>query len=119
MAVNTWHNNELLEMLFSMRSVLLYHVTTSNLWNLVDKFTDWEQFQNLASELGSPRIQINSLVEANKAACNFTASVASAYRLSTRKITFLDFDKDLSGLESLLKHKWRLRKLASNPGCSM
>jgi hypothetical protein len=38
---------------------LLDHVRTRNLWDLVDKFTDWGQFQSLASELISPRIQIN------------------------------------------------------------
>jgi hypothetical protein len=36
-------------------SHLLDHVRTRNLLE-PDKFTDWEQFQNLASELISPRI---------------------------------------------------------------
>jgi hypothetical protein len=94
------HGTELLEVVFSVWSVLLYHVRTRNPWDLVDKFTDWEQFQNLASELISPRMQINLWVEANKAAPDITASIASAYRLSTRKITLLDIDKDPSCLES-------------------
>jgi hypothetical protein len=40
---------------------------TRKLSDPVDKFTDWRQFQNLTSELISPRIQINSGEEANKA----------------------------------------------------
>jgi hypothetical protein len=74
-------------------------------------FTDWEQFQSLASELISPGIQIKSGEEVDKAASDFTSSVASVYRLSTKKVTLLDLNKDLHGLESLLKYKWRLRKL--------
>jgi hypothetical protein len=54
--------------------------------------------------------------------CDLTASIASAYRLSTSKITTLDLNKDLPGLESLLKHKRRLRKLwqvTRDPACKM
>jgi hypothetical protein len=76
----------------------------------VEKFTDWEQFQNLASELILPRIQINSGEDANKGAHNFTATIASAYRLSG-KIKVSDLNKDILGLESLLKYKWKIRKL--------
>jgi hypothetical protein len=53
-------------------------------------------------------------------ACNITASVALAYRLSTSTFTLLDLNKDLPGLESLLKHKWRLRRLwqiTQDPAC--
>jgi hypothetical protein len=74
------------------------------------KNSDWDRFQSLASELLSPQVQINSGVEANKAARNYTASVASAYRLSTSKVTLSDIN-DLPGLDHLLKHKQRLRKL--------
>jgi hypothetical protein len=59
----------------------------------------------------SPRIQVNSGVEADKAARDFTASIASAYRLATSKITLSDVNSDLSGLDHLLKHKQKLRKL--------
>jgi hypothetical protein len=59
------------------------HVRTRNLLDPVDKFTDWEQFQSPASELISPKIQINSAEEANKAARGFTAPIPSAYRLLT------------------------------------
>jgi hypothetical protein len=56
---------------------LLDHIRTVNLSDPVEKFTDWKRFQSLASELISPRIQINSEEEADKAACNFTASIGS------------------------------------------
>jgi hypothetical protein len=59
---------------------------TRNLSDPVDKFTDWEWFQSLTSELISPRIQISSTEETDKAAHDVTASIASAYRLSTSKI---------------------------------
>jgi hypothetical protein len=49
---------------------------TSVLSEPVDKFTDWEQFQSLASELIAPRIQINSKEEADKEARDFTAFIA-------------------------------------------
>jgi hypothetical protein len=84
---------------------------TKNLSKPVDKCTVWEQFQNLTSELISPRIQINPEKEADKAACVFTASIASMYRLSTSRITLLVLNNNLPGLESLLKHKRRFRKL--------
>jgi hypothetical protein len=71
---------------------LLDHVTTRNLPDLVDKFTDWERFQSLASELISPRIKINSEQETNKVAHDFIASIALAYRLSTSKITLSDLN---------------------------
>jgi hypothetical protein len=38
---------------------LLDHIITRNLLDLVDKFTDWEHFQSLVSELISPIIQMN------------------------------------------------------------
>jgi hypothetical protein len=60
---------------------LLEYVRTRNNLDLVDKFTDWEWFQSLISELISSRIQINSWEEANIAAHNFTASIASEYSL--------------------------------------
>jgi hypothetical protein len=45
---------------------LLDHVRTR-----IDTLTDWERFQSLASEIISPRIQIKSREEANKAARDF------------------------------------------------
>jgi hypothetical protein len=68
---------------------ILDHVKIRNLSEPVEKFRDRERFQSLASELISPRIEINSWVEADKAARDFTASIASAFRLSTSKVTLL------------------------------
>jgi hypothetical protein len=39
---------------------LLDHVTTRNISDPVDKFTDWELFHSLVSELILPGIRINS-----------------------------------------------------------
>jgi hypothetical protein len=47
---------------------------------------------------------VQSGVEADKAARDFTASIASAYRLSTYKVTLSDINNDLTGLDHLLKH---------------
>jgi hypothetical protein len=90
---------------------ILDHVKIRNLSEPFEKFTDWGRFQSLASELISPKIEIKSGLEADKAARNFTASIASAYRLSTSKVTLSDMNNDLPGLDRLLKHKQRLRKL--------
>jgi hypothetical protein len=90
---------------------ILDHVKIWNLADPIEKFTDWERFQSLAFELISTKIQITSEAEADKAARDFTASFSSAYRLSTSKITLLDLNNDFPGLDRLLKHKERLRKL--------
>jgi hypothetical protein len=100
----------------------LDHVTITNLSDPVEKFTDWDRFQSLVSDLVSPRIQINSGVEANKAEREFTASRTSAYRLTTSKVTLTDMNSDLPGLDRLLKHKQRLRKQwheTRDPACKM
>jgi hypothetical protein len=99
---------------------LLDYIRSRNLSDPVDKFTDWKRFQRLASELISPKIQTNSEEEADKGARHFTASVASAYRIATSKITLSDINKDIPGLENLLEHKRRLRKLwqiTRDPAC--
>jgi hypothetical protein len=44
---------------------LLDHVRARNLSDPVDKFTDWERFQSLASDLISSKIQMNSEEEAD------------------------------------------------------
>jgi hypothetical protein len=75
------------------------------------KFTDWERFQNLVSTLISPRIEINSGLEADKATLEFTTSIASAYRPSTSKVKLSELNSDIPGLDRLLKHKKRLSKL--------
>jgi hypothetical protein len=86
----------------------------------VDRFTDWQRFQTLASELISSRIQINSEGRSNKTAGDFIASIALAYRLSTSKITLSDPYNNLPGPENPLQHKKRLRRLWQitwNPEC--
>jgi hypothetical protein len=50
-------------------------------------------------------------VEADKAARDFTASIASAYRLATSKVTLSDINNDIPGLDRILNHNRRLRKL--------
>jgi hypothetical protein len=47
---------------------ILDHVRTKQISQPVEKITNWERFQSLASNLISPRIEINSGVEADKAA---------------------------------------------------
>jgi hypothetical protein len=84
---------------------ILDHVKIRNLSEPVEKFTDWERFQSLASELISPKIEITSEVEADKAARDFTPSISSVYRLSTSKIAHLCLNNDLPGLDRLLKQR--------------
>jgi hypothetical protein len=60
---------------------ILDHVKIMNISEPIEKFTDWNRFQSLASELITPKIGINSGVETDKAARDFTASIASAYRM--------------------------------------
>jgi hypothetical protein len=52
-----------------------------------------------------------SKAEADKVACTFSASTASAHRLLTIKITLAELNNDLHGLDQLLKYKKRMRKL--------
>jgi hypothetical protein len=99
---------------------ILYNVRTKNVLATREKITDWERFQSLASNLISPRIEINSGIETDKVARAFTASTASTYRLSTSKITLSELNSDLPGLDQLLKYKKRMRKLwqeTRDPGC--
>jgi hypothetical protein len=77
----------------------------------VEKLTDCELFQSLASELVSPNIQIHCSNEADKESCGFAASVALAYRLSTRKTIILYQKYETRSLYRLLKHKRKLRIL--------
>jgi hypothetical protein len=52
---------------------ILDHVKVRNLLEPIEKFTDWERFRSLSSEIISPRLEINTGVEADKAARDFTA----------------------------------------------
>jgi hypothetical protein len=90
---------------------ILDHAKINNLSEPIEKFTDWDRFQSLASELISPKVEINAGIEADKVARDFTVFVASVYRLSTSEITLLDINNDLPGLDRLLKYKQRLRQL--------
>jgi hypothetical protein len=54
----------------------------------IEKLREWQVFQSLASELISPNIQIYFSNEADKAAHDFSASIASAYRLSIKNYNF-------------------------------
>jgi hypothetical protein len=78
---------------------ILDHARTKQISKPLDKFTDWGRFQSLASNLISPRVEIKSGVETDKAACAFTTSFTSAYRLSTSKITLSELNKDIPGLD--------------------
>jgi hypothetical protein len=90
---------------------ILDHVRTKQMSETFEKFTNRERFQSLASNLISRRVEIYSRIEADKAARAFTASIASAYKLSTNKITLSDLNNDIPGLDSLLKYKKKMRKL--------
>jgi hypothetical protein len=67
-------------------------------------------------------VEINSCIEADNAARDFAASIASAYRLSTETTTISDRILGSSSLERLFKHKQRLRTLwqeTRDPACKM
>jgi hypothetical protein len=85
---------------------ILDHVRTTKLSEPAEKYTNWERFQSLGSDLISPRIEVNPGVD--KAARDFTASVASPYRLSTSRVTVSDTNSDLPGINRLLNYKKRL-----------
>jgi hypothetical protein len=82
-------------------------VRTQNHSNPVEKFTDLERFQSLASKLISPRIRIISWEEADKMTREFTAFITSACRLS-------DMNSDLAGLAKILAEFKEI--VARNPG---
>jgi hypothetical protein len=56
---------------------ILDHVKIRNLSDPIEKFTNWDWFQSLASELISQKVEIKSGVEADKAASEFSASCFS------------------------------------------
>jgi hypothetical protein len=83
---------------------ILDHVKTRNLPEPVETLTDWERLQYRASDLISPRIEIKWAVKGEKEALDFTASIVSAYRLSTRTFTLSDLHNDLPPSDHLLLH---------------
>jgi hypothetical protein len=74
---------------------ILDHARIKQIPEPLEKFTDWERFQILASNLLSSRIEINVGVEDNKAARDFAASITSTYRLLTSKLTLSELNNDL------------------------
>jgi hypothetical protein len=65
-------------------------------------------------------VEINSCIEADNAARDFAAYIASAYRMSTKTTSISDRNRGSSSLETLFKHKKRLRKLwqeTRDPAC--
>jgi hypothetical protein len=115
---------DILEILDSDHLPILFHVldhvSSRDTSVSVETHTDWERFQSLVSDLISPRIQINTFDDAETTARNFAASIASAYRLSTHKITIPDLTEQLPELDRLLQLKCRLGKLwqeTRDPAC--
>jgi hypothetical protein len=85
---------------------ILVHVSVRDALAPADIYTGWERFRSLTCDLTSPRIQIDTVDEAERA-----ASIASAYRLSTREILLPQINSELPELDRLLQLKQRLRKL--------
>jgi hypothetical protein len=90
---------------------MLDHVSSRDIKNPIETHTDWERFRSLASELISPSTQIHTFEDAEQTALIFAASIASAYRLSTHKITLSELNEELPELDRLLQLKNKLRKL--------
>jgi hypothetical protein len=86
-------------------------VRTSEALDPAEKFTDWELFRSLVSDLISPSSHIYSSEKGDKLAADFAAFMASAYKLSTRKATILDPKYESPYLDLLLKHKMKPRKV--------
>jgi hypothetical protein len=79
------------DILASDHPPIVFHILSrveSEIFRNQSENSDWEGFQIISSDLISPRIKINSEQEVDKAACDFTLSIASAYRLFTSKVTF-------------------------------
>jgi hypothetical protein len=87
---------------------ILDHVTACCHLTRAEKFRDWELFQSLAFKLISPSTKTNSCEEV-KANLDFRSSIASAYRMSIRKINLSDLHIDVPGLDRLPNHKHKLR----------
>jgi len=95
---------------------MMDHISTGDISAPVETHTDWEQFQSLASELIPPRIQIDTVEEGEKAAPAFIASIASANRLSTRKLTLSDLNNELSSLQ-VKRRLWKLWHETRDSAC--
>jgi hypothetical protein len=71
----------------------------------VEIHTAWDLFRSLASGLIHRRLQANTVEEGQRAASTFTASVASACRLATHKLTLSNLNNAHSGLDHFLQLK--------------
>jgi hypothetical protein len=99
---------------------MLDHVNTRDILAPIEIHTDRERFQSPAADLIEPRTQIYTFEDAKEIARKFAASIASAYRLSTNKITPSELNEELPELDRLLQLKHRLRKLwqeTKDPAC--
>jgi hypothetical protein len=95
---------------------ILDHVRTKQISEPLEKCTNWERFQSLASNPITPRVEINSGVETDKAERAFTASIASTYRLSTNKITLSDLNNGTPVLVPILRYKKEMKNCDKKPG---
>jgi hypothetical protein len=84
------------------KNITYWNVSKLRIFRNLLKNSDWVRFQSLTSDLISSRIKINSEVEANEEELDFTASIASAYKLSTSKVTLPDINNDHPGSDNLL-----------------
>jgi hypothetical protein len=76
-----------------------------------------EELVAIETEEKSPNMQIHSPTEDDKVACDFSASIASAYRLTTKKTTILGRKYEIPGLDQLLEKAQNI--MARNQGSSM
>jgi hypothetical protein len=66
---------------------ILDQVKTNKNLSEVEKFTDSERLQSLASDFISPRIEINSEEGADKTACDFTKNIDDEHSGRTSIVT--------------------------------
>jgi hypothetical protein len=92
---------------------LMDPLRTRDLLEPVEKFTDWERFHSLASELISPKIQTNLGEETNKVVRDFTASIASVYRqaIDIKNYTL----KIAAPAKQVIPHHWKFSKVHAHP----
>jgi len=81
---------------------ILDHVSARDILDPVENHTDWERFGGLVFDLISTRIKIDTADDADRAACNFAASTASAYRPSRCKFILPEMN-ELPEVDCLLQ----------------
>jgi hypothetical protein len=86
------------------------HFSARDISAPVEKHTDWERFRSLTSEIISPRIQIDTLEGAVKPACN-SQSLLPLHIAIDKPDHTSGTKNELPGLDPLLQHKQRQRKL--------